>query len=98
MCARGGRGVAALLLALSDKALVACLWFITADDVTRKNALAQGKPGKAMLVMLQEMCMFTRNAGEIFFAPLSKTKLENSSVILSVMVRKDRYDIGLQRY
>ncbi len=35
----------------------------------RKKAVAQGK-----VMMLLEMCVFTRNAGEFFFAPSSKTQ------------------------
>ena len=48
-----------------------------------------------MMVMLQEICVFTMDAGDIFFARLFKTKTPAS--FFTVMVRHDRHAIPLGR-
>jgi hypothetical protein len=50
---------------------------------------------KVMMVMLQEICVFTMNAGDIFFARLLKTITPAS--YFTVMVRQDRHAILLGR-
>jgi len=56
----------------------------------RKKAVARAK---ILIVMQQEMCAFTKNAGENFFAP---SKNKNSKVILlgDNKARQIRHGIG----
>jgi hypothetical protein len=59
----------------------------------RKKAVAQGK---VMTVMLQEMCAFTKNAGDTFFAPSSI--IQTPKLFFSAIIRQDRYAMGLERH
>jgi len=57
----------------------------------RKEAVARAK---VLIVMLQEMCAFTKNAGETFFAPSSKIK--TPKLFFSAIIRQDKYGMGLE--
>ena len=49
-----------------------------------------------MIVMRQEMCVFTRNAGDIIFALSSKTQTPVS--FFSVIIMQYRYAMGLEQH
>ena len=53
-------------------------------------------PGQDLIVMLQEMCAFTKNAGDTFFAPSSI--IQTPKLFFSAIIRQDRYAMGLERH
>ncbi len=59
--------------------------------IDEEKAVAQGK---VMTVMLQEMCAFTKNAGDTFFAPSSI--IQTPKLFFSAIIRQDRYAMGLE--